>query len=436
MASTVVLALPGAGHVRAAGSITLYVYNDSPLPSYSITQGIGFLAYLSAQSIRDSTGTLVPDGTPIAFQIDTGPSGGARWAKNTYSTNADTSYSSSATGTDEIYAWFTDNTDTYISSNTVTVNWIDHSAIRSCVYFSGSCIYGVTLSATGLGGQEVTVGSTEIDTDGNAVVDGTTVAMDVFSGPDAGLHKTVGFSTIRASFYFVDKTPGVDSLTVSFTDHAGHRHTSPVMTVTWTGNQQTITFAQPPSGQVGGSNVPLSATASSGLAVSFSSGSPSICTLSGASAVPVAPGTCSITAHQAGNPSYFAAPDVTRAFTIAPKPSAAPGNSPAPATSPNSTSSPARTPASSGRPVGASSSSAPLTVPLESSALTSSPTGPDASVPMTAPESTATAPISPSSAPGPGDVPWLAIVAVIVILIVGTNLALWQILRSRRPRSS
>jgi len=79
---------------------------------------------------------------------------------------------------------------------------------------------------------------------------------------------------------------------------------------------QTITFG-PLSNQALGSSAPsLSATASSGLAVMFSSNTASVCTVSGANLTLLAVGTCSITANQIGNTVYAAAAPVTRTFTV------------------------------------------------------------------------------------------------------------------------
>ena len=76
---------------------------------------------------------------------------------------------------------------------------------------------------------------------------------------------------------------------------------------------QTITFGQPPDATVG-APVVLSARASSGLAVSFSSDTPSVCTVAGSAVTTVAAGPCTITASQGGSARYAAAPDVTRSF--------------------------------------------------------------------------------------------------------------------------
>jgi len=80
---------------------------------------------------------------------------------------------------------------------------------------------------------------------------------------------------------------------------------------------QTITFGQPPDSKVG-APVTLSASASSGLPVSFSSGTPSVCTVKGSAVTTVAAGLCTITASQGGSARYAAAPDVSRSFQVNP----------------------------------------------------------------------------------------------------------------------
>ena len=83
---------------------------------------------------------------------------------------------------------------------------------------------------------------------------------------------------------------------------------------------QTITFAAPPDTRLDEGPVSIGATASSGLAVSYVSNDELVCTISADSAVLVAEGTCSITASQAGDTDWNAAPDVTRTFEVlAPK---------------------------------------------------------------------------------------------------------------------
>ncbi len=67
---------------------------------------------------------------------------------------------------------------------------------------------------------------------------------------------------------------------------------------------------------VAGGTSTASATASSGLAVAFSSTTPTICTVNGSAVTGVAAGTCSIAADQAGDASFSAAPQVTANITV------------------------------------------------------------------------------------------------------------------------
>ena len=82
---------------------------------------------------------------------------------------------------------------------------------------------------------------------------------------------------------------------------------------------QTITFGAPPSNCSANGTCSVSATASSGLPVTFSSQTSSVCTISGSTVTGVTVGTCTIAANQAGNASYSAAPQVAQSFSIAGK---------------------------------------------------------------------------------------------------------------------
>ncbi len=87
---------------------------------------------------------------------------------------------------------------------------------------------------------------------------------------------------------------------------------------------QAITYTAVPALVVGGTGT-ISATASSGLAVSLSSNTPAVCTVPAASNSPalitvlgtaIQGSTCQISASQAGNGNYAAAPTLTRNITL------------------------------------------------------------------------------------------------------------------------
>jgi hypothetical protein len=88
-------------------------------------------------------------------------------------------------------------------------------------------------------------------------------------------------------------------------------------TVTVTKGNQTITFNPLSNKTFGDPNFGVSATATSGLAVTFTSQTPSVCTIvAGPNIHIVAAGTCTIRASQAGNSDWNPAPNVDQSFTV------------------------------------------------------------------------------------------------------------------------
>ena len=79
---------------------------------------------------------------------------------------------------------------------------------------------------------------------------------------------------------------------------------------------QTINFGPLPDKRPSDLPFSLSATASSGLAVSFASTTPAVCTVTGNTVTLLAVGQCSILASQAGDSAYSAAPNVVRTFMV------------------------------------------------------------------------------------------------------------------------
>ena len=82
---------------------------------------------------------------------------------------------------------------------------------------------------------------------------------------------------------------------------------------------QTISFTSTPprEGLQGGIPYNVTATATSGDAVSFSSGSPDVCAVSGATVTFNQPGTCVVDANQAGDNQYLPAPQAEQDIPVA-----------------------------------------------------------------------------------------------------------------------
>ena len=83
---------------------------------------------------------------------------------------------------------------------------------------------------------------------------------------------------------------------------------------------QTISFISPGNQTLGSAPAALMATATSGLAVSFTSATASVCTVSGTTLTLLGAGTCTIDASQPGNSNYAAAPAVSNTFVVAATP--------------------------------------------------------------------------------------------------------------------
>src|SRR6266536_3373998 len=146
----------------------------------------------------------------------------------------------------------------------------------------------VTLSASAAPGLVVSFAS---DTPLVCTVSGSTVTT-----------VTPGACAITASQGGSARYAPAPGVTLSFSVTAGQKG-------------QEIIFA-PPAGTTVGVPVILSASATSGLPVSFSSGTPPVCTVSGRTVTTAAPGTCTITASQGGSAVFAPAPGVARVFEV------------------------------------------------------------------------------------------------------------------------
>ena len=114
---------------------------------------------------------------------------------------------------------------------------------------------------------------------------------------------------------------GTTTITASQAGNTSFNAATPVsQTLTVTAKQnQTITFGALPAKVVGDVPFALTATASSGLPVSYASSNPSVATVSGSTVTILSAGTTTITASQAGNTSFNAATPVPQTLTVTAK---------------------------------------------------------------------------------------------------------------------
>ncbi len=107
---------------------------------------------------------------------------------------------------------------------------------------------------------------------------------------------------------------GDTTVTCTKTDAAGNIATPTTFTVTVSKMSQAITFSTLADKTFGNSDFPVSATASSGLIVSF--GTTGDCTVTSGTVHLTGAGSCTITASQGGDANYNSATSVPQTFTI------------------------------------------------------------------------------------------------------------------------
>ncbi len=208
---------------------------------------------------------------------------------------------------------------------------------------SGSCaISGVTLTATA-GGACVVAANQAGNTNYSAATQATqsataTAVAQTITFPTIAPFLTSGSATLAAIAssglgitYSVTSGPcavsgntvtatagGVCVIAANQAGNASYNAAPPIsqsVTVTAPAAAQTITFPAITSFVWSGGSATLTATASSGLPVSYSVAS-GPCAIAGTTLTATGAGACSVTASQAGNASFTAAMQITNAVTI------------------------------------------------------------------------------------------------------------------------
>ena len=223
-------------------------------------------------------------------------------------------------------------------------------------------------------------------------------------------------------------------------------------------SDQTITFDPLGDATLGDPPVTAHATASSGLPVTFSTTTPDVCTVDGATITLVGSGTCTVEADQAGDATHNAAPPVQQSFTVAPQATTTTSTTTTtvpptttttsttttttvpPTTTTTSTTTTSTTTTSTTTTSTTTSSTSTTTVPSSTTVVTegttattatSSTTVPPTVTTAAAPTTTTTAAPStgPSTFPFTGASGWPPLVGLGALLMGGT---LWLVARRRR----
>ena len=134
-------------------------------------------------------------------------------------------------------------------------------------------------------------------------IDASASSVCSIDGSNAVTFQTAGLCVIEADQAGDGNYNAAAQTQQSFTVHKG---------------DQTISFGPLADRRLDEGAFTVSATASSGLTVSFSSATSGICTVSGTTVTPIHAGTCTVNADQAGDANWNQAPQVQRSFTINP----------------------------------------------------------------------------------------------------------------------
>jgi uncharacterized protein YhjY with autotransporter beta-barrel domain len=349
---TVAAVVPGAPTIGAAtaGDTQVSVSFTSP----SFTGGTSITGYTATSSPGGFTGTCasspctvtgLTNGTAYTFTVtatNSAGTGAASAASNsatpaasqtiTFSNpgtqNFGTSPTLTATATSGLTVTFSSSTTgvctitsggalTTVSAGTCTINANQggNTAYQPAPQVSQSFTVAAvvpgapTIGAATAGDTQATISFGAPASNGGASITGYTVISSpgAFTGTCASSPCTVTGLTNGTAYTF----------TVTATNSTGTGAASAASNSVTPLGGQTITFSNPGT-QNFGTSPTLTATATSGLTVAFSSATAGVCTItSGGVLSTVSAGTCTIDANQTGNGTYSAAPQVSQSFTIA-----------------------------------------------------------------------------------------------------------------------
>ena len=178
--------------------------------------------------------------------------------------------------------------------------------------FAPATAPSISLSQSSLNAMAGTAVNSYLITSSGGSVSDYSISPNIAVIPNNG----ISFST---STGLISGTPtsAASAITYTITASNGGGSTTTTFSISVAEGTQTISFGALPDKIISDTPPTLSATASSGLTVAFTSATTGVCTVSGTSVTFVAPGTCTINANQAGNGTYSAATQVQRSFAIA-----------------------------------------------------------------------------------------------------------------------
>ena len=146
----------------------------------------------------------------------------------------------------------------------------------------------------------------------------TTLSASGYSGTGEVTYSlSSGDCTLRGAVLTANGGSGTCVVDASIAADSTYQSASTSATFTLrTRQSQSISLSQINTAIVNSTPQVVTATASSGLTVSITSSTPSVCTVSSGTVRAVARGTCTIVASQGGNSTFLPAPNLAQSFTI------------------------------------------------------------------------------------------------------------------------
>jgi uncharacterized repeat protein (TIGR01451 family) len=201
---------------------------------------------------------------------------------------------------------------TTVNTNTPTLN-----DVTVCVNTVSSIVTTTLTAAPATGTYGGTVNLSATLTDGTNGIGGKSVSFTL-NGNSVGSASTnaSGVATLsNVSLTGINAGSYPTGVGASFAGDSGYTASNGTAALTVNKADQTITFNALADKTYGDADFGVSATATSGLTVSFAASGN--CTVTGSTVHITGAGSCTITASQAGDSNYNAATDVPRSFSIA-----------------------------------------------------------------------------------------------------------------------
>ena len=284
--------------------------NDVYAAASQVQQQITVTTLLAPQTISF---TSTPPANPAAGgSYALSATGGASGNTVIFSVDSSTTNNACSLGGDGVTVSFLHSGSCVIDAN--QAGDADYAAATEAQQTIAVGLAPQTISFTSTNPSPVVIGATYTPT--AAATSGLPVVFSVDSSSTAGACAFDASVTTRVDFTGAGSCV-IDANQAGNADYVAASQKQQKITVSKA--PQTISFGALANKTLAQSPVTVSATATSGLAVSFTTTTPLVCASGGthgATITLVRTGTCTVQANQAGNATYSAAPTATRSFTV------------------------------------------------------------------------------------------------------------------------